>query len=121
MYATPTFAVFALSGLFFLIGAVQLTGPRFVRAAYREWDYPQHLRIITGMLDIAAAVMLTNAELRGWGIGLAGIISFGAGVTLLNHRRWFCAALTALMMVALVPASLAFPRESSVQFMAVAR
>src|SRR5262245_59541910 len=115
MHATPTFAVFALSGLFFLIGAVQLMGPRFVRTAYREWDYPQHLRIITGMLDLAAGVMLADAELRGWGIALAGILSFGAAVTLLNHRRWVCAALTALMLVALVPASLAFPRESSVQ------
>ena len=112
----PTIAALLLPGLLVVIGAVQLAGPRFLRDAYRDWDYPQHLRLLTAFLDIAAAAMLTLPSLRGWGIMLCAILCFGAVVTMLNHSQYRGAMLAALMMVALAPASIAFPRPGELQF-----
>jgi hypothetical protein len=54
--------------------------------------------------------MLAHPELRGWGIALAGLIMFGAVITLLNHEQYLCAVPSIALMAALIPASLAVPR-----------
>jgi len=119
MYDLPTIMVLSLAALFGFIGVVQLAGPHFLRDAYRSWDYSQRLRIMTGVLDLAAATMLTDAGLRGWGIALGAVLIFGSVVTLLNHRHYACAAAATFMMAALVPAALAVPRSDEVRFIAV--
>ncbi len=83
---------------------------------YRRWDYPQGARLVTGFLDIAAAVMIAAPGARGWGIALAAVLIFGSVVTLLNHRQYVYAAAVIVMMAALVPASLAVPRANQVRF-----
>ena len=100
MYVDSIYALVALllTMAFALIGAVQLIGPRFVREAYKRWDYSQRLRIMTGILDLAAAVMLTDSGLRGWGIALGAVLTFGSVVTLLNHRHYTCAAAAILIL-----------------------
>lgn len=112
------FAVLALSlaVVFGLIGAVQLAGPKFVRDAYRRWDYPQRVRVLTGILDIAAALMLALPALRGWGIAVAGILTFGSVIVFLSHRQYRYAVPAVALMVALVPAAVAIPRTGPVQF-----
>ena len=120
MQNLPTIAVFSLAGVMALIGGMQLVGPRFLRRVYDSWNYPQHLRLMTGLLDIAAAVMLTQENLNGLGIVLVAILSFGCVVTMLNHRQYRCAVMVILMMAALAPASVAFPRPSEVQFVTLA-
>jgi hypothetical protein len=72
------------------------------------------------VLDLAAAAMLVEPELRGWGIALAAVLTFGSVVTLLNHRHYAAAGAAILMMVALVPAALAVPRTDEVRFAAPA-
>jgi hypothetical protein len=119
MYDLPTILALSLAALFAFIGVVQLAGPRFLRDAYRRWDYSQRLRIATGVLDLAAAIMLTDAALLGWGIALGAVLIFGAVVTLLNHRHYACAALATIMMATLIPAALAVPRSDEVGFIAV--
>lgn len=116
MYNAPTLIAFSLAAIFTLVGIVQLAGPPFVRDAYRCWGYSQTLRLVTGLLDITAAFMLAEPSLRGWGIVLAAILVFGSVVTMLNHRQYVGAAWTILMMAALVPATLAVPRPSQLQF-----
>jgi branched-subunit amino acid ABC-type transport system permease component len=106
----------SLAVVFGLIGAIQLIGPRFARAAYRRWDYPQRLRVLTGMLDIAAAFMLAVPGLRGWGIALAAILTFGSVIIFLSHRQYRYAVPAIGLMVALVPAAVAIPRPGPVQF-----
>jgi hypothetical protein len=61
------------------------------------------------------AGMLAESSVRGWGIALAAILTFGSVVTLLNHRQYAYAAGVSLMMVALVPATLAIPRANQVK------
>ena len=116
MLNVPTVTVFSLAAIFTVIGLVQLTGPRFVRDAYRRWDYPKAVRVVTGLLDLAAAVMLAQPFLRGWGITLAALLTFGSVVTLLNHRHYGCAAMAVLLLIALIPASLALPQTSQIRF-----
>src|SRR5262245_11030044 len=118
MDSLPTLVCTSLATLFAAIGMVQLTGPRFLRDAYEHWDYSQYLRIVTGFLDLAVAVMLVNPHERGWGIALGALLTFGSVVTLLNHRHYAAAGAAILMMVALVPAALAVPRADYVRYAA---
>jgi hypothetical protein len=74
------------------------------------------VRVVTGLLDIMAAAMLIDPDLRGWGIVLGALLTFGSVVTLLNHRHYAAAGAAILMMVALVPAALAVPRSDEVRF-----
>ena len=116
MYDVPTMVALSLAGLFGIIGVVQLAGPRLLRDTYRRWDYSQQLRVATGLLDIAAGEMLALPSMRGWGIGLAAILTFGSVITLLNHCQYAYAAAAIVMMAALVPATLSVPHAPQVQF-----
>ena len=58
-------------------------------------------------MQLVTAAFLATPQLRFWGIILAGLITFFWVVTLLNHRQWSWAVAGMLMMIALVPASLA--------------
>ena len=119
MYSIPVIVTLSLAALFGIIGGVQLAGPRFLRDAYRRRDYPSYLRPVTGLLDVAAAVMLTEPTLRAWGITLAAMLVFGSVIAMLNNRQYVYAALVAPMMAALVPAALTVPRESGIRYIAV--
>jgi len=106
----------SLAVVFGVIGAIQLIGPRFVRAAYHRWDYPQRLRLLTGLLDLGAAFMLAVPALRGWGIALAAILTFGSVIIFLSHRQYRYAMPAIGLLIALVPAAVSIPRTGPVQF-----
>jgi uncharacterized membrane protein len=112
MQISSTFSVLAasLAVIFLVIGFIHLLGPRFLRNAFEKWHYGTRVRIVTGALEIMAALMLAHPELRGWGIALAVLIMFGAVITLLSHEQYLCAVPSIALMAALIPASLAVPR-----------
>jgi hypothetical protein len=120
MYGDSIYSLVALllAMTFGLIGAVQLAGPRFVREAYKRWDYGPRVRTVTGVLDIAAAIMLALPALRGWGIALAAVLTFGSVVVFLNHRQYRYALPAIGLLIALVPATVAVPRSAQIQFIA---
>ena len=120
MYVDSIYSLVALllTMAFGLIGAVQLIGPRFVREAYKRWDYGPRVRIVTGVLDVMAAIMLAVPVLRGWGIVLAAILTFGSVVVFLSHRQYRYALPAIVLMIALVPATVAVPRPAQIQFIA---
>ena len=120
MYGVSVYSqvAWSLTIVFGLIGAIQLIGPRFVRETYRSWDFGPRVRIVTGLLDIAAAVMIALPALRGWGIALGAILTFGAVVVFLNHRQYRYALPAIGLLIALVPATVAVPRPAQVQFIA---
>ena len=105
-----------LSVIFSVIGLVQLIGPHFVRETYRRWGYGRSVRLVTGVLDIVAAVMLGFPTLRVWGIALAAILSFGSTIVFLNHRQYRQAVPAIGLMLALIPATVAVPRPAQIQF-----
>ena len=118
MYGISIYSAVALwlAVIFGLIGTVQLIGPRFVHEAYRRWDYGRRVRLITGVLDVAAAIMLALPVFRGWGIALAAVLTFGSVVVFLSHRQYRYAVPAIGLMVALVPAAAAVPRPAQIQF-----
>ena len=73
-------------------------------------------RLVTGVLDIVAAIMLGLPALRVWGIALAAILSFGSIIVFLNHRQYRQAVPAFGLMLALIPATVAVPRPAQIQF-----
>ncbi|HEY4264697.1 MAG TPA: DoxX family protein [Micropepsaceae bacterium] len=119
MHVISNYVALILAALFGAIGLVHLAGPRFVREAYERWEYSQNLRRIVGFLEIIAAAWLADPVFRLWGIGLAAAINFGGVVTLLNHRQYLHAGPGLVMMLALLPATLAVPGAHPVRFIAI--
>ncbi|HXJ02471.1 MAG TPA: DoxX family protein [Micropepsaceae bacterium] len=123
MHGISNYSILALTlaALFSVIGLVHLSGPRFLREAYEGWGYSQRFRLIVGLLEIIAAHWLADPTLRLSGIGLAAAINFGAVVTLLSHRQYLHAGPTIVLMIALLPATLAVPRPQTIRFIDTAQ
>jgi DoxX-like family len=103
----PHFLAGILALIFASAGIIDVAGFRYVRARFRQWQYPRQFYRVMGVLQLITALFLAMPQLRIWGIVLAGFITFFGVVTSLNHRQWSWAVAGMLMMVALVPASLA--------------
>jgi hypothetical protein len=103
----PHFLAAVLAAIFAVAAVIDLVGSRYVRARFRQWQYPRQFYQVMGVLQLSAAIFLAVPQLRIWGIILAGLITFFWVVTLLNHRQWSLALAGMLMLVALAPASLA--------------
>jgi hypothetical protein len=100
-------AVYVVSALFLLAGVLNLSGIKAVRAAYRLWHYRRSFHRTVGVLELATALFLIVPQLRIWGVMLAVPITFFSVVTLLNHRQYLWSLFGMLLLVSLVPVSLA--------------
>ena len=98
-----------IAAIFAVSGAVQLAGPGFVRRAYRRWEFPPKFYRVTGLIELVTAAFLSNPLTRIWGVALAALTIFVAVVTLLNNRQYAYTVPGILLLIALVPASLAGP------------
>jgi hypothetical protein len=107
MWPLPHFLAGVLAATFAIAAIFDLAGSGYIRARFRQWPYPRPFYRVMGVLQLLTALFLAVPQLRIWGVILAGLISFFWVVTLLNHRQWSWAVAGMLMMVALVPASLA--------------
>src|ERR1700689_3702406 len=96
-----------LAAIFAITAIIDLAGSRYIRARFRQWRYPRQFYRVMGVLQLFTSLFLAMPQLRIWGIFLAGLVTFFWVVTFLNHRHWSWAAAGMLMMMALVPASLA--------------
>lgn len=90
-----------LAAAFVGLGAVHISGPRFLRSAYQRWGYGSGLHRALGTLQFTSAVFLALPQTRIWGGLLAGTITFVAVVTLLHHRKYVCAVPGVLILGAL--------------------
>jgi hypothetical protein len=102
-------AVDVVSAIFGLTGLINLGGSTHMRAVYRLRRYPRHFYRIVGIAQLMAAIFLIVPETRIWGIAAGGMITFIVIVTLLHHRQYLWAVPAMLLLVSLVPASLARP------------
>ena len=84
-------------------------GPVFLRARYRRWRFPANAHLVVGVLNLLAALFLSNPITRIWGVALAALITFVTIVTLLNHGKYGYSVPAMLVLAALVPATLAGP------------
>ena len=108
----PFLVAWAVGASLAVAGLVNIAGPRWLREAYARWEFPPRFYVVAGALEVTAALFLAIPGLRIWGIALAGLIMFGAVVTLFNHRRYMSAVPGIILLAALVPASFAVPHET---------
>ena len=109
MLSIPILDALVLTGLFGASGVLHLAGPRFLRLAYRRWGFPSNAHRVVGVLQILAALFLSNPVTRIWGVILAGFVIFFATVALLNHGKYVYSVPGLILILALVPAGLAGP------------
>jgi hypothetical protein len=102
-------AVDMVSAIFALTGFINLSGSTHMRAVYRLWRYPHRFYRIVGVAELMVALFLIVPETRVWGIAAGGMITFIVIVALLNHRQYLWSLPAILLLVSLVPASLAHP------------
>ena len=100
-------AVDVVSAVFGLAGVINLIGSTHLRAVYRLWRYPHNFYRIVGLGQLMAALFLIVPETRIWGIAASGMIAFIATVTLLHHRQYLWSLPVMLLLISLIPASLA--------------
>jgi len=105
----PVMAAWVNAGALFAAGLANLVGFPKLREIYADWDIPAGLYSTIGIAEIVAAVFLATPGLRLWGILIAAAIMFFSVVILLDHQHYAYAAPVALLMVALVTATLAVP------------
>jgi uncharacterized membrane protein HdeD (DUF308 family) len=108
----PFLTTWLIGTVLMVVGMINIAGPRKLRETYANWELPPRFYLVAGVLDVTAAAFLAVPELRLWGIVLAGLIGFGAVVTLFNQRRYLSAVPAIILMIALLPASLAVPYET---------
>jgi hypothetical protein len=100
-------ALDVVSAIFGLTGLLNLSGGTYVRAVYRLWRYPHHFYRIVGLAELMAALFLVVPQTRIWGIAAGAMIAFITVVTLLHHRQYLWSLPAMMLLVCLVPASLA--------------
>jgi uncharacterized membrane protein HdeD (DUF308 family) len=108
----PFLTTWLIGTVLMVVGIINIAGPRKLRETYANWEFPPRFYLVAGVLEVTAAAFLAVPELRLWGIVLAGLIGFGAVVTLFNQRRYLSAVPAIVLMIALLPASLAVPYET---------
>ena len=109
MLPMPILDALILTGLFGVSGLIHMAGPAFLRRAYRSWGFPSNAHRVIGVLELLTALFLSNPVTRIWGVILAGFIIFFGTVALLNHGKYIYSVPGLVLMLALVPASLAGP------------
>jgi uncharacterized membrane protein YphA (DoxX/SURF4 family) len=109
----PFLIAWLVGAILMVVGFINIAGLRKVREAYARLEFPPRFYLVAGILEVTAAALLAIPEMRLWGIALAGLIIFGAVVTLFNHRRYVFAVPGIILMIALVPASFAVPHDTN--------
>jgi len=108
----PFLTTWLIGTVLMVVGIINIAGPRKLRETYANWEFQPRFYLVAGVFEVTAAAFLAVPELRLWGIVLAGLIGFGAVVTLFNQRRYLSAVPAIILMIALLPASLAVPYET---------
>ena len=69
-------------------GLLALIGGKILRDTYARWSYPESYRYATGIVYIAAAILLAAPAYRLLGVALASMLLFVLIVTFLDHRQY---------------------------------
>ena len=104
-----TFIAWFIAAVFAVSALVHLAAPGFIRRAYENWGFPPKFYRVTGLFELLAAAFLADPLTRIWGVVLAALIMFVAIVKLLEGRQYAYTIPGIVVLVALVPASLAGP------------
>ncbi|HEX2593215.1 MAG TPA: DoxX family protein [Rhizomicrobium sp.] len=109
MHAFANIDALILAALFAISAAVHFWGPAFVQEAYARWGFPGKFYRVSAVINLLAALFLTEPITRVWGVMLGGLVTFAAVVLLLSRGRFATSLPGMLVLAALVPAILAGP------------
>ncbi|MCE7029598.1 DoxX family protein [Jiella avicenniae] len=91
----------ALSAFFVVGGSVNLFPPEAVIADYRRWGYPDGFHVVTGLLELTAALLIAFPGTRLAGSALAAVLMVAAAGTVSLHGEYSHAVIP-LAVLALV-------------------
>ncbi|MFA5629962.1 MAG: DoxX family protein [Porticoccaceae bacterium] len=79
-----------LLAAFFLVGGIgNIFVSEQIAADYARWGYPDGFHYLTGILELAAAILLVfSVPLRLWGAALGAVVMVAALATLLLHGEY---------------------------------
>jgi hypothetical protein len=96
-----TFLVWVLIAFFALGGVANLAGSATIREDFLRWGYPSWFNLLTGSLELAAAVLLGMWRTRRVGAALGSVVMAGAAGTLAANGE-YVHALPSLVVLALL-------------------
>lgn len=96
-----------LVAFFALTGPINLRGSKPIIDDFVRWGYPSWFHIVTGILEIATAVLLAFPATRVLGAGLGCCVMLAAAGTVIFHGEYAHAipAIVVLILTALVARS----------------
>jgi UPF0716 family protein affecting phage T7 exclusion len=90
----------AIVALFFVAGGViNIVAPEHIRQDYARWGYPSGFHILTGGLELAAAVLIVFPSTRLIGSLLGAAIMVAAVATLVWHGSFSRAIVPVVALV----------------------
>lgn len=106
----PIVLIAALTVVFLVAGAINLSGRGTVKADFARWGFPAGFNLVCGGLELVGAALLLSPLTRFWGLALLGAIMAGAIFSLLRHREPLshlapAFAITALLVLAAIALS----------------
>ena len=94
--------VLGLLTIFFIFGGVvNLVGPKPVVNDFRRWGYPSWFNLVTGVVELATAILLVVSITRPLGAALGLVTMLAAVATLVRHRE-YVHAVPALIVIGLL-------------------
>jgi hypothetical protein len=104
-----TLIAWIIAGVFISSAFLHMIAPPFIRNAYERLGFPPKFYRVTALANFLAAAFLSDPITRLWGVALAAFIMFIAIVKLLDNRQYAYTIPGIVLLIALVPASLAGP------------
>ena len=87
---------------FFLIGSVaNILQPEPIQLPYARWGYPDWLPYLTGLMELAAALLIAREKTRDLGVIIGGLVMSGALITVLTHHEFAHALAPTAVLIAL--------------------
>lgn len=81
-------AAWALAAFFLTGVAVNLRPPPPILQDYARWGYPSWFHYVTGVLELATAVLLVTARTRLYGAVLGALVMGAALLTVILHGEF---------------------------------
>lgn len=81
-----TVLAWLLAAICFGAGAFNLAGSRKVRETFAQYGYPSWWHVLTGILEMAGAVLTVMPSTRRLGATLLAAVMIAAFVTVVRHK-----------------------------------
>jgi hypothetical protein len=81
-------SIWLLVAAFFGAGLFNAIGTPATQDGFVRWGYPKWWCRVTGVLEMAVAILIAFTATRGWGLLLGAVVIGAAVLTVLRHREF---------------------------------